>query len=197
MNSSFFPITVVVAVVLFALKEGIESIRRFNADGRKRSALRHLLARECELNSWAIKSMRHTIELADGVLKQESNEESLSIEITASGRSYCKRHSPDGAWGQTRIPDIHRNHLEKYVLDVALVDRQLLPNTLEAHAAASELEHVRDSFVDFVTSNDPVDRLHFKAFPQYALRELDRSFEGIESLYKRCTGQSLKTHRLR
>ena len=60
--SSILPATVVAAVVLFVLKELFEGVRRYRGDQRKKQALRSLLARECELNHWTIKSIRDIVE---------------------------------------------------------------------------------------------------------------------------------------
>ncbi len=57
----FLPATVIVAIILFFVKELLEVNRRRKANARKRLAIRRLVADEIERNNWTIKRLREGI----------------------------------------------------------------------------------------------------------------------------------------
>jgi hypothetical protein len=56
------PATILTAVTLFILKELLEFSRRWRGDNRRRRAFRSLLTREIELNNYANRILRHTLQ---------------------------------------------------------------------------------------------------------------------------------------
>ena len=196
--SSLLPITALVAVVIFIAKELIEIVRRWRADARRRAAFRTLLARECELNNWAIRALRHIV----NDLKNLPNIESplaFTIEYAKSGRIYaCVDSDAKGEYGKSVVPVIHKTQMERHLLDIATIDNKLLKFVEPALSAAAELEHLRESLLYHGSSDADEDtRAHRSGFSEYAIGELDESYSAISALYQSCTGKSLTDMRLR
>lgn len=143
--SSLLPITALVAVVIFIAKEVIEAVRRWQGNARRKTAFRKLLARECELNHWAIRALRSIcsdlVELPNAHLHAV-----FTIEYPKSGRVYaCIDSEAKGQFGKSAVPVIHNAQLEKNLLDIATIDEGLLKVAEPALSAVAELEHVRES----------------------------------------------------
>jgi hypothetical protein len=192
---SILPVTVVAAVTLFALKEIIEGIRRYRGDRRKTKALRMLLARECELNHWTIKSIRHIVE----TIRDES-EDGAEFEFIfpKSGKVLFRVKHPDSEYKSgSALAATHREVMDKNLLEVATLDKKLYSALQPAYDAVAELEHVRQSLIYFVDPEDDKDKMHLDGFTDYALSELQDVFSKLVVLYKECTGEDLETHRLR
>jgi hypothetical protein len=192
---SLLPVTVVVAVALFALKEVIEGIRRYRGDRRKKKALRMLLARECELNHWTIKCIRHIVE----TIRDES-EDGAEFEFIfpKSGKVLFRVKYPDSEYKSGSVlVETHREVMDKNLLEVATLDKKLYSALQPAYDAVTELDHVRQSLIYFVDPEDDQDKMHLDGFTHYALDELQDVFSKLVVLYKECTGEDLEAHRLR
>lgn len=194
---SIIPITVISAVFLFILKELVEGIRRYRGELRKKQALRALLARECELNNWTIKSIQHIVE----DIRDESalnNRTQFGFIFPKSGKVLFRVKHPDSGYKSgSSLGEIHREVMNKNLLDVATLDKKLYSVMQPAYDAVAELEHVRQSLIYYVAPEDDQDKMHLEGFTHYALSRLNDVYEKLASLYKECTGKHLETHRLR
>jgi hypothetical protein len=189
------PVTENAAVAVFVLKRAVEGFKRWRADVRKRRAFRLLLARECELNHWAHKSLTDVLtaiqdELARGDLGEYSIERRVSGEIVF-------RQQRGKTWSAWALPDVHTDLMSKVMLDVAALDQSLFVYLEAAYDSAINLRHVRESLVHFVESDDEDDKWLFRAFPGYGLRELPDLLADLEKLYQRCMGTELKAAQAR
>ncbi|WP_158080984.1 hypothetical protein [Pelomonas sp. KK5] len=195
---SLLPATAVVAVLLFIARETLEYFRRRGADKRKVSALTHLLARECELNYWAIKALRY---IAIQIPTDENPGEGMqvTIERKPSGRSYARIVSADGGTESHHpVPRVHRELMSKFLLDVATIDRELFVVMEPAYDALSHLEHVRESFVNAPEASDFIGQDgYLEGLAGFALDELLKAEDKIGRLYRHCTGNELTKHRVR
>jgi hypothetical protein len=192
---SILPVTVLAAVVLFVLKELFEGVRRYRGEERKKQALRTLLARECELNHWAIKSIRDIVE----TIRDES-EDGTQFEFIfpKSGKVLFRYKHPDSEYKSgSNLAETHREVMDKNLLEVATLDKKLYSALQPAYDAVADLEHVRQSLIYYVDPEDDQDKMHLDGFTHYALRELGDVFKELASLYKECTGNELEKHRLR
>lgn len=195
---TLLPATALVALFVFLARESLEFFRRRGSDRRKIAALTHLLARECELNYWTIKALRYIVIQ----IPSEENPEAqgtLSIERTSSGRAYARITSWDGgSESHHGIPQVHRDLMSKFLLDVATVDQKLFLVMEPAYDALAEIEHVRDSLLaapeapHFIGQKD-----YLEGFAGYAKDELNEAETRLQALYKHCTGKDLTQHRLR
>src|SRR5260221_7028108 len=140
--ASFLPATVVVAIFLFILRESLEAVRRRRRDRRKRTAIRTLLAQECERNNWTIHVLRKMSEQIEAELSQGAKFELVhDIHNVPSLRTTRRR----GSFEQTPIPRAHRSMADKFMMHAAMVDEAGFSKLLPAHEAPAELEHVRNS----------------------------------------------------
>lgn len=194
----YLPATVVAAVLLFIAKEVIEAVRRYRADARKVQALKALLARECELNLWPIKSLRDIFKNVPK-LDDENPEILVTIEQRPSGRAIARIRSYDGGSGSTRtVPDVHRDLMSKHIFEVAALDRKLFEVFEPAYDSLATLEHVRESLVHIHESEEEADNPDLlRGLADYGLGELKKVEAALGALYLHCTGKNLETHRLR
>lgn len=189
------PITVVATIVIFILKELFEGVRRYLGESRKKKALRMLIARECELNYWTIKSIRHIVE----TIRDES-EDGAKFEFLfpKGGKVLFRVKHPDTEFKSgSNLAKTHREVMDKNLLEVATLDKKLYAVLQPAYDAVADLEHVRDSLIYYVNPEDEQDKMHLEGFPDYALNELEDVFRKLACLYNECTGNSLENHRLR
>ncbi|MFD2182302.1 hypothetical protein [Rhodoplanes azumiensis] len=192
------PITVISGIALFIAKEAIEWLKRARADKRKRSALRTLLARECELNHWAYKRIKDAIEdIKSNFENQEQHE--YSIERRKSGEVIFQRAYRDVRWSSFPLPPVQAEQMGKLMLEVAIIDIDLFASLEAAYDSMINLNHVRQSLIDHIEDEDEGDELagFFETFPEYGLGELATIKEDLEALYRACTEKSLEGFRIR
>lgn len=198
MLTSVLPVTAAVAIFLFVAREGMEFSRRRGAEKRKRSALTHLLARECELNYWTVKSLRY---IAQQVPCEENPETlgSVTIERKPSGRVYARVVSEDSdSESHHPIPKVHRELMSKFLLDIATLDSELFKVMEPAYDALAALEHIRESFINAPEAPDFIGQDgYLEGLAGFALDELLKTESALAALYKYCTNQELTNHRLR
>lgn len=189
------PLTVVTAIVLFAAKEITEAVRRYKSRARKASAIRTLLIEEMELNNWAIKSLR-------SILKDIESRPEIDPDVTfcvrtdASGKIHFRHHDLYGSGGGSPIPDIHRKHFDKFLPDLAEVDKLLFEEARKGYEKLGDLEHVRTSLIANLAEENP-DEKHLDGFPYYALRVIDDVEERMSKFYVFCSGRPFEKARLR
>lgn len=195
---SLLPATAVVAILVFIARETLELVRRRGADARKSAALTHLLSRECELNFWVIKSLRHIVQQ----IPSEENPEasgSITIERTPSGRTYARIVSADGgSESHLNVPKVHRELMSKFLLEIATIDKDLFAVMEPAYDSLADLEHVRESLVNAREAPDYIGQDgYLEGFAGFALDELLHAERNLSALYRHCTGKELTKHRLR
>jgi hypothetical protein len=182
------PATVIAAVALFILKEVVEFFKRWRADGRKRRALRVLLARECELNCLVQTRLTNALTEIQEDLPMKPRDEYL-IERRESGEVIYSQRYEGRLTAQFALPAIQTDLMSKVMLDVAILDNFLFAHLQDAYDATMSLKHVRQSLIDFLESDKEEDKIHFEAFPDWALRELARVRLSLQKLYEACTGE--------
>lgn len=198
---SILPATVIVAIFLFFIKEVIEWVRRHQAEKRKIIALSSLLARECELNHWSIKSMRRIIEF----IRDESAvniETKFQFTILRSGEILFRAMESESDFIMgIPLAKTHSEIMGKILLDVATIDKSLYAEIQLAYDAISEMEHIRHSLIYHVEPEDELGKQHQKehleGFIIYALPILEKTYQKLNFLYKFCTGKELNSHRMR
>ncbi|MEC4720754.1 hypothetical protein RY831_16440 [Noviherbaspirillum sp. CPCC 100848] len=192
------PVTVVAAVSLFALRESLEWLRRYRGEERKKQALRILLARECELNYWTIKSIRHIVE----TIREESAanpQTTFSFIFPKSGKTLFRVKEPgmEITVGSS-LGNIHRDVMSKNLLDVAQLDKRLFEVLQPAYDAVSDLENVRSDLLYYVTSEDDQEAdLLMEFVENFAISELERIHAVFNALYLECCGNALTKSRIR
>jgi hypothetical protein len=199
--SSLVPISAVVAVTLFCTKECLEFVRRRDTDSRKISALKLLVARECELNHWTIKSYVRIVKALRAEAEVEVAEERASFGIVekANGKLFFRTYEPDGSEsGQMWMPEVHRDVLGKYLLEIATLDSEFFDVAEHAYDALAEVQHVQDHIrerqnkPEYIALDD-----YDVGLGEYSIGELNDGKKTLDKLYQYCTGKELTSHRLR
>ncbi|EPB8478530.1 hypothetical protein ACRTIQ_004408 [Escherichia coli] len=193
---SLLPVTVVVAIALFVLKEVLEFIKRWRADRRKAHAFRTLLARECEVNHWAHWMLQETLREV-----HDDHEKGVKAQYVArelpGGDALWRRTDPDGGYSGGGLPDARTDLMSKLMVEVATLDKKLFTPLEAAYDSLINMRHIRASLLRFVTSEEEEDQMHFEGFPEYGLSELDGVKEDLDKLYRECTGRSLDRRDMR
>jgi hypothetical protein len=185
--------TVVAAIILFTLKEVFEAVRRYQAESRKKTAYRRLLAEECEKNNWSIRSLKNIFASIEGDYETHNFEIDLR-----NKREYLKIKAKDGGSGSNRpIPDAHDGVFKKIYLELAAVDNKLFEFASKAYTGIAEIEHIRAGLILHSTRTDEDYPDELISFAPYAQTTLKNAHEAIQVLYRECTGNELVTHKIR
>lgn len=196
--SSLLPISAVVAVCIFVVKEILEHLRRRKAEQRKIGAIKLLIARECELNAWTIAML---VRIYKDLLSEETDKYGFTFhaESKRDGSFAFIKLYPDGDDSASMpIPSVHRDSLAKHLLDIATSDANFLQVAEDAYDALADVNHVRNYLLEMQPStqcDDDTDSRYGLA--QYALGELEPAKRALDLLYEYCAGKKLTTHRLR
>jgi hypothetical protein len=182
------PSTVVAAIILFGLKEILEWNRRRRANKRQIAAFKTLLARECELNRWALERLDCALVEMSGQSQVEL-ESDYEIERRRTGKIIF-RNDDGSSWP---LPETHLDFMRDNMFDVAALDGTLFPLLKAAYDSVIDLEHVRDSLISYLEDGDQ----HLEAFIDYGRHVLNDVKSNLEKLYFECTGSQLDKGRVR
>jgi len=140
--SPLLPTTVIAAVVLFVVKEAIEKFRRWQADKRKGQAFRLLLARECELNHWAIKKLKEALVSIQDLISTNIPFK-YRIDRRSSGEVFFVELYDDGTLhSASPLPEARTDLMRQIMLDVAALDSSLFVCMEAAYDSTINLRHV-------------------------------------------------------
>lgn len=87
--------------------------------------------------------------------------------------------------------------MNKFMLDVATLDKSLFSMLEDAYASMLELEHIRDGLIYHTEGADETASVFFDDFVEWALEQIGHVFVDLNTLYKTCTEKELELHRLR
>ncbi|MDB5445010.1 MAG: hypothetical protein JWQ97_327 [Phenylobacterium sp.] len=195
--STYSSLAIVVAVLIFITREYLEVRRRRVERAGKLSAIKTLLARNCELNNWTVKSLRAVLEQIQEDFK-EADPPRYSIDMRRDGATYLKVQDAAGGCSSRPLPEVRRQAFEGQLLNVAELDASLLARLEPAVTMVAELEHVRESLVSYLLREDEGEAPHFEGFVEFALVALDDAFNSLDALYVACTAhEALVYHRQR
>jgi hypothetical protein len=191
------PVTALIAILIFLVKEYLEGRRRKAADARKVQALKKVLARECQLNYSAIGRLRDTLTAMQesGVTKDATR---LSISKSpAGGYLYMIKNSTGSGHGGMLV-GIQRDSLLKYLVEIAGLDESFYSKCEIALDGLSEADHVFQSLVHGPEKHFPsTPENYYEGLADYGLGELNDSIAALQDLYLVCTGSVLRQGKLR
>ncbi|UWQ99981.1 hypothetical protein K3729_04135 [Rhodobacteraceae bacterium S2214] len=187
------PVTVVAAIILFGVKEGIEANRRRKANSRKRQAVRRLIADEIERNNWAIKRLRDGIFQIERHLVEANSK--ISIQVSALGERYVRREEDGEMASQFPIGKVYSEVLSANLLVLGEIDEAIFDEALNVNDAIKELDHVCTSMIEILSKNN--DRGFLEGFADHAKKEIADCEKTLQSFYQNVTGRALETHRIR
>lgn len=180
------PITALVAVTIFLIKELIEAVRRYRADKRKLSALRALLAAECERNHFSLGRLKEKSSDIRQALKDDGR---VWIEHARTGRD---RIHIDGH-GSVPVPKYHTSVCEKYLFEAASLDARMFELMEIVSVKMEEFKHLLSGLIEHVV-DDPA---WLEGWTHYAEGEIPEIQAAVSDLYRYCTGKPLSKGRVR
>ncbi|CAK6715071.1 hypothetical protein HORM4_590013 [Vibrio harveyi] len=199
-TEGLIPLSVIVAISLFLVKEALEYNRKRRAEYRKVKAYKQLIAEEIALNYGAFQSIlgicqklessKDELEGAkyEAVFKEAGN---LYVHATMNGRlMIC---SP--------VRKVHITQYDKLLASIAELDEQFYSNVHKGYLAVIETQHLYTSLIKGLQASEnkevfPND-ITKSGFLDYALNEASRIEPELKNLYQFCVGEELERGRIR
>lgn len=197
---SLLPVTVVVAILLFIVKEVLEFFKKRRESKRKLFAYKSLISEELEVNLWAHKRLLMIVTDIESQ-KEDYPNASYKLLIKECGQEYIHGYDGDDLIKSCPIPMVHEKYYEKFISSIAELDSNLFNLTQSSYEEVRNMAHVRSSLIKglLAEENDepfPHD-IRKSGFVDYAKSELADTFTAMNALYKELTGNELQQHRLR
>lgn len=194
--NNIFPITAVIALFLFIVKELLDLLKKRAERIRKIEAIKLLLAEELEKNHWAFRTMfkiLHEIQV-----HEESDTVKFYMEISRNGTELFRKKDDYGISG-SGIPKFQTSTYEKLLPSLAELDMSLFEIVRSTYAEIIELAHYREVLIDFLSGSvlDEDDIESDKAFLSQFADEKDDSYHILNEGYKALTNHELKIWKLR
>ena len=197
---SLLPVTVVVAILLFIVKESLEFFKKRRESKRKLFAYKSLLSRELELNLWTYKRLLMIVTNIESQEEKHPNAH-YTLLIKESGQEYIHGYDGDDLIESCPIPIVHDKYYEKFIANIAELDSHLFNLARSSYEEVRNMAHVRSGLIKGLLAeenNEPFPHdIRKSGFLDYAKSELKDTFTAMNALYKECTGSELQQHRLR
>lgn len=184
--STIIPVTALVAITLFGIKEFLEWRRRAAADTRKLQAIKKVLARDIEFNHRSIVDLSEILtEIKDAPVRDLASV--LSITPDPSG-GFVVIFLENGYLQK----GLRRENLVKHLVDIAALDESFYEHCNTVLDGVSAANHVLRSLVNGPDKHFPSTPHNFyRGLAEYGVDELARSREIIKNFYTLCTGSEL------
>ena len=194
METTILPITVIVAVVIFLIKEARDLLGNHQNRKRQVLAIKNMLADEIEKNNFTIATLRRTLIS----IKNNHNINSVSLERTSSGslRIEFKEAGQESGSGWP-IRNVSNVIFDKLYVQLASLDIDLFNKSKDAYESLSEVDHIRSSLIDNIEDHEWPSDSYWESFVDYGLDELADAYVALTILYKECTGNDLDKHKIR
>lgn len=194
--NNIFPITAVIALLLFLVKELLDLLKKRAERLRKIEAIKILLAEELEKNHWAFRSM---FRILDEIrFDADSPYVKYHLEVSRNGNEHFCIVQDFGV-SKTIIPKFSTGMYEKLLPTLAELDKSLFENVRKTYSDIFELVHYRDTLLEFFAGHnmDEDDRDQIREFLCELADERDDWYCGLNEGYKALTNHELKTWKLR
>ncbi len=189
---SVLPVAAMIGLATFFARELFEFVRRFKANSRKIEAIRRLVKAECERNNYSIQSMIQQVNNIKFWIPQGGI---ISIVKNHRSEPRLEIRYPEGELATSSpIRHIHTAILEKYLFEMASLDRFIFDEMEKMMDTLAEAKHIREGIIEYVSE----DQTHLDGFvDHYAPTELDKTLEIIQDCYLAITGEPLAKKRIR
>jgi hypothetical protein len=160
------PLAAIIAICLFITKEVVELARRKLERRRKTKAIQELLRHEIAENYLVLNFLFSAIDSSSDL---ESAEEKDRLVEQQSGRLYYERIDPAGdiiTGGP--VPPVATSEYVRLLPSLAELDRNLYAIVRNGYEKVFELDHLRRSFVDYVSGDPKQRRMWYQPFCRYA-----------------------------
>jgi len=205
-NLNWIPATACVAIFLFVLREVLEHNRKKAVKEREISALKLILARECELNWYVCGSIEDICKVFE---PYESNKQTCPYifkivdlpttqtryEITSKDKFEAEEVT--GAEGGV-VPEVHTESISKHLFDIAKADREFYDKAQKVYDSVFELNHLKNSILDMPSIKKIFGNTEMMVgFSGYALGSIAEIKINLKALHLFCTGKEEIVARLR
>ncbi len=193
---SAIPITALIAISLFIVREILDLIKSKRKSARSKRALKMLLSYELELNFW---SLKHFFNLIKNLSEYEAlNEITLEIKkgIETNYTVKITEKRTDAFSGQA-VPPFHFDRFEKLILSIGELGNASYEKLQKAYSCLNELDDYRIQALNLFGNTEWMDNpdLTF-SFLSRKSREYEQYYQSLNSAYKALTGNELSKHRL-
>ncbi|WP_157209796.1 hypothetical protein [Marinimicrobium agarilyticum] len=199
-KANILPATVIVAILLFIVKEVLEFFKKNRESRRKLFAYKSLISEELEFNLWSYKRL---VGIVNDIEAQEEDHPNAryTLLIKESGKEYIHGYDGDELLESSLIPVVHDKCYEKFISGIAELDANLFNLAQSSYEGVRTMAHVRGGLIKGLLAeknNEPFPHdIRKSGFLDYAKRELERTYNPMNKLYKECTGNELQEHRVR
>jgi len=189
------PLAVYVAILIFILREILDSIKKRAAVKRKRGAFKLLLAQELEINNYAFRAIFETIKDLNEIVNSSLPELSkVTFHLNARENGvieYQKKYSPtDSIHSGWPIPVVKRDLYNRLLPEIAEIDKKLFNLVTETYTEIGELEHLRNGILEYTMEADK--KMFLSGFPEYGLAMKNDIFSAMDKLYQYCSNSRLE-----
>jgi hypothetical protein len=193
------PITVLVTLILFVLKEFIESIEKYKSNKRKKEAVSLVLAYEIELNHWALRTFFRLLRRLTEVFSEYPQAKyRLQIAYDGSEHLRLKREPEETIEEGQSIPPFVNEQFKRLLPIIAELDKTLFKLLEEAYTKIADLEHFRRIVVEFLAGGDTMPEDGNREFFIPKLSQEERNYyDPLNLAYQKLTGKPLKEWKLR
>lgn len=189
--TTILPITVICAICLFLIKEGLEYRRRRQADARKHRGIVQLLERECLENIRAVDQLEH---LCKDIKQSEELKESEEVDFDcvhkvrftkSANVLYECFFSNNHLHSQSMIPSVMRDALNKHMLDAASLGGPLFKSMQELQTTLVDLEDMRGRLITYLDD----DQSFLEMFCGYGISHFPDIRLKLAAIYRDITGR--------
>ena len=184
---SLLPITITVAsaIVLFIIKEVLDFIKIRRSDGRKKVAIRTLIAKECEINYDITRAVEDILRHINVWIS--SSDINVKVENLVDGRKNLII-SIKNRYFSYIVSKSHKSILEKNLLDIAVLDKNLFEKSAITYENLGYLDSIISDMCDIPTYG----KENVRVFMIEIHDQLVDVQNAISDLYRECTGKDLK-----
>jgi hypothetical protein len=194
--SNLLPIAAIVAICLFVLKETFELLRRLAERRRKRGAIKELLQHEVAENYRVLNCLFHAIDTTtrDEILPDEKD----VIVVQNSGRrEYVRVDAKGQLISGNPLPPVRTAEFNRLLPSAAELDKKFYSEIRLGYSHVHELDHLVNSFVDFLTGDSKEREMFLASFQHYAESRYDDIEKGLRGLYLTLAGREIEYKGLR
>ena len=192
---TIIPITAFITILLFLVKEVIESFRTSKKRAHTKKTVSLLLSYEIERNYWSVKSFFNLLNKLNEF--DNLNEITLTIEKGIESNYSVKIEKSYDEWSGQAVPPFYNNRFNSLLVHIAELGEDKYKKIQDAYSALNELEDYRIQTLNLFSGNK------WLTFPELTFdflinlsKEYDDYYDKLNSAYICLTGKKLEKHRL-
>jgi hypothetical protein len=189
---NLLPITALVAVILFVIRESLDIFKQKRGRNRRLAAAKAMMGYESERINYAKRNLFAICKDIESTYLKEEAFELYSALLHSDGSAAYRRMDEETeslAFG-IPIPRIPTVEISRWLPLVAELDQALYDHILGFYVEVAELEHLRSSLMKYLLHEEPESREWLTGFVEYAIGHEEQMTTSLLSFYKVCTGKN-------